>query len=434
MELFERAADQGYPPAMCNLGLCYELGEGKEKDPLPPPSGTSRRASGLPAPSNPGHCYLTGIGVERDSAQAAQWLTRGNQDFPRALSLLGNCYRDGEGVELDEARAVELYPSARQSYPPACAVWDSPTRWDRSDWDGRRGSGIPAPPSGAMPRPGQFGGVSTQRHRLQVDAKEAVKWLSGRRPELRGGEHSGLLLPGRRRRERDEARAVELYLRPGSWGRSQPYAAWACARIGYRRARGQEEGREDSHEAAEADETAQCNLGFCYLIGIGVEADPAKAALVQGVGGPGPRRASACWPTATGRQGHRLRTGHQLLPQIRGPGVRPAMCNLGLCYEAGRRREEDKPRALELYIQSGERGQHRSSVQREVLLPHRHRLRGGPGKGHPLVRAGGLGRLRPGPGPAGRLLPGQGRGPGQAGPWSSTIRPRPRATRTPPRA
>ena len=34
MELYQQAADQGYLPAICDLGLCYELGMGVEMDKL----------------------------------------------------------------------------------------------------------------------------------------------------------------------------------------------------------------------------------------------------------------------------------------------------------------------------------------------------------------------------------------------------------------
>ena len=30
--LYRQAAEQDYPPALCNLGLCYEHGDGVEQD------------------------------------------------------------------------------------------------------------------------------------------------------------------------------------------------------------------------------------------------------------------------------------------------------------------------------------------------------------------------------------------------------------------
>ena len=78
--------------ALCDLGLCYESGDGVEADPV--------RAAELylqaaeqdyaPAQCNLGVCYLNGIGVETDPVQAAEWLRRAaDLGFARAQSILG---------------------------------------------------------------------------------------------------------------------------------------------------------------------------------------------------------------------------------------------------------------------------------------------------------------------------------------------------------
>ena len=71
-----RSAEEGSAQAMCNLGWCYE----------------------------------TGNGVEQSWEEAVQWYRRGAEEgSARAMCSLGWCYESGNGVEQSWEQAVYWY-------------------------------------------------------------------------------------------------------------------------------------------------------------------------------------------------------------------------------------------------------------------------------------------------------------------------------------
>ncbi len=76
VELYRRAAEQGYPVAMCDLGLCYELGAGMRQAEAVHWYAQGALAGHAPSQCNLGYCYLTGIGVEPDPETAVEWLEK----------------------------------------------------------------------------------------------------------------------------------------------------------------------------------------------------------------------------------------------------------------------------------------------------------------------------------------------------------------------
>ena len=154
MELYRAAAKGGYVPAMCDLGLCYENGDGVEEDLRHAVLWYRKSAEEGYAPGqcNLAVCYLNGNGVERD---AVRWLEKAAaQGNARAQSILGDLCRDGEGTEMDAARAFQLYTqAAEQGYPPAqcalgyCYEGGAARRRTRP----RPWSGMPGPPSRSTP-------------------------------------------------------------------------------------------------------------------------------------------------------------------------------------------------------------------------------------------------------------------------------------------
>ena len=93
MKWYTRAADAGSVPALCNLGVCYERGEG----------------------------------VEQDLARAADFYRRAaEQEDAAAQCNLGYLYESGEGVEQSWEEAVRWYQAAAdQGYPRPSAIWAS---------------------------------------------------------------------------------------------------------------------------------------------------------------------------------------------------------------------------------------------------------------------------------------------------------------------
>ena len=76
VELYTKAADQGYAPAQCYLGRRYVMGEG----------------------------------VEKNLSKAVELFTKAaDQGNAWAQCKLGRCYERGEGVEKNLPKAVELY-------------------------------------------------------------------------------------------------------------------------------------------------------------------------------------------------------------------------------------------------------------------------------------------------------------------------------------
>jgi TPR repeat protein len=150
LQLYHRAAAQGFDGAQYNLGVCYYYGEGVDKDifkalryyEAASAQGYAQAQSAL------GQCYLRGIGVKKDRtkaellfrAAAAQetterlwnlaWFLKyfplnGNDkveavqllrsvleqdsNHPLALYELGHCYHKGLGVSRNVIEAMRYY-------------------------------------------------------------------------------------------------------------------------------------------------------------------------------------------------------------------------------------------------------------------------------------------------------------------------------------
>lgn len=79
---FEKAANQEYAPAICELG----------------------------------GCYLEGVGVIEDLKKAVELFTKSAEmNCTKAQHALANCYEDGTGVEIDGSKAIEFYCQASEN-------------------------------------------------------------------------------------------------------------------------------------------------------------------------------------------------------------------------------------------------------------------------------------------------------------------------------
>ena len=112
---YRKAAEQGYNPALADLGLCYELGDGvpqnahyavrcyEEADRLGVILGTAFL----------GDCYYHGNGVSQDRQRAcALWKKAARKGDGTALCRLGIEYRSGDVLEQDLPKAVRLFRKA----------------------------------------------------------------------------------------------------------------------------------------------------------------------------------------------------------------------------------------------------------------------------------------------------------------------------------
>src|SRR5687767_5125667 len=81
MDLYERAATEGFAPSQCYLGVMFESGA----------------------------CPQVG----KNDQLAAEWFEKSAaQGFKYACYNVAVCYEQGEGVEKDEKRAAEFYEKA----------------------------------------------------------------------------------------------------------------------------------------------------------------------------------------------------------------------------------------------------------------------------------------------------------------------------------
>ncbi len=114
---YRKAAEQGDALAQCNLGACYDLGYGVEKN-LSEAVKWYRKAAeqgNAPAQYNLGICYDFGKGVEKNPTEAVKWYRKAaEQGLAPAQFGLGICYENGEGVEKNPTEAVKWYRKAAE--------------------------------------------------------------------------------------------------------------------------------------------------------------------------------------------------------------------------------------------------------------------------------------------------------------------------------
>ena len=72
-----------------------------------------------------GVCYATGIGVEKDAAEAVRWFRKAaEQGIAQAQYNFGICYHNGTGVEKDEKEAFAWVNIAAVKMPETAKIRD----------------------------------------------------------------------------------------------------------------------------------------------------------------------------------------------------------------------------------------------------------------------------------------------------------------------
>jgi len=122
IEHYKKAADTNFPPALFDLGNCYEKGVGVTID-LTVAVDYFRRSADLgyaPAQNSLGACYTKGTGIEKDMNLALNFFkAAADQGHPIALYNLGIFYEKGQFVAKDQQKAVEYFKlSADRNHSP----------------------------------------------------------------------------------------------------------------------------------------------------------------------------------------------------------------------------------------------------------------------------------------------------------------------------
>jgi TPR repeat protein len=121
-----KAADQGFAPALDDLGYLYRedpsvSGYSNEAELNAEALRLQRAAAeqgNIIAMGDVGYCYMSGTGVGRDYGEALKWLRQAvEHDEPYAEAHLGEMYKNGWGVPQDDTEAVKWFRrSADQGY------------------------------------------------------------------------------------------------------------------------------------------------------------------------------------------------------------------------------------------------------------------------------------------------------------------------------
>ena len=123
VEWYTKAANQNNTAAQCNLGYCYDVGQGVKQSYEKAVEWYTKAANQgyATAQCNLGYCYKNGQGVPQSYEKAVEWYTKAaEQGHATAQCNLGNCYKNGQGVPQSYEKAVEWYTkAANQGYAKA---------------------------------------------------------------------------------------------------------------------------------------------------------------------------------------------------------------------------------------------------------------------------------------------------------------------------
>lgn len=114
---YQKAAEQGFARAQCNLAYMYKNGEGIEKNYVKAVEWYRKAADQgyARAQNNLGDMYYYAYGVEKNYTKAVElYCKAADQGYASAQCNLGYMYRDGKGVITDYTKSVEWYCKAAE--------------------------------------------------------------------------------------------------------------------------------------------------------------------------------------------------------------------------------------------------------------------------------------------------------------------------------
>jgi TPR repeat protein len=103
-------AQSGDPNAQYNLGVCFSSGLGVQKDPAQALVWWRKSAAQgfAPAMYNLGFCYVNAIGIKADPALGVSWYRKSAElGHVPAMCNLGICFDEGVGVAPDFKEAIK---------------------------------------------------------------------------------------------------------------------------------------------------------------------------------------------------------------------------------------------------------------------------------------------------------------------------------------
>lgn len=373
---YRLAADQGYAPAQTYLGSLYEKGEGVEKNPAEALRLYQAAAEqGFPyAQMKMGHCYAYGIGVEQDRTKSVHYYKQAAQaGHAIGQNNMGWAYMNGLGVEKDYLQAIPwLQKAAAQGQENALANLGRSYEWGTVvDKDKeqeiyrlyRLAAALGLSGGHEMVGECYFNGFGVKQ-----DARAAAIWF---RVDAEEGNRFAQYELGRCYEEAkgvcyDPAEAVRLY-RLSAEQKNPNGMVWyaRCCLDGVGGAK--EDGEKIYQLISEGLELgkyfphAMTLLGECHEKGIGTPKNPQRArelytkAFYSQSGGRIKKNFFRALYLGIGGEAA-LDELIRVWQETAMRGSRPAMNELGVCYELGEGIEKDPAKAAEWYRRAAKRG------------------------------------------------------------------------------
>ena len=356
--LFMLCLVKGSLPISFNMYLSFKRPDAKTKYNIPY---LLKRAAHGDANSQYklGLCYNDGDGVDKDYSVAVMWLTKAAEtNHAKALLTLGVCYLYGKGVDKNYGKALSLFEQAELHYDAEdlCRVMECKALVLKE-----------------MQRYSEY--ISLIKEFVQQgkgcrkctianynQIKRCCPWMQ---------RMLGVTYEYGQGVEKDYTKAVEWYTKSAEQG--DPVGQW---RLGYCYAYGQ--GVEKDYtkavewytkSAEQGNSIGQWRLGNCYILGHGVEKDYTKAvewytkSAEQG-NSYGQWRLGYCYEFGQGVEKDYTKAVEWYTKSAE-QGNSYGQVRLGNCYEYGQGIEKDFSKAVDWYKKSAAQGNNKA---KELLL------------------------------------------------------------------
>ncbi len=335
IEIYQRAADQGYLPAIINLARCYSSGTGIQRDVQKAVELYSQAADkgDVVAQSNLGGLYEKGDVMGKDLAKAIKLYEKASeQGYPTAQVALARLYNLGIGVPKDNRKAAELLEKA--------AAQRDVTAETNLGYLLMNGIGVTKDAHRAAGFLEEAAAVG------EPSAQTSLGWLY----------QQGDGVP------KDLNKALELYRQAADKGNAMAINDLANL---YMNGTGVPK---DAHRGIEllqravdqGSVKAETNLALAYKSGMGVPQDEKKAAdLFEKAAEQGDASAQndlgVAYATGSGRTRSAVKAA-ELFQKAADQGAAMAQKNLGMAYEKGEGVHKDVKKAMELYRKAAAQG------------------------------------------------------------------------------